>query len=82
MYREQNNIMSEIKKMVFQMQNTQLPNYDECQNCLGFNQIEIIEFNYDGKGNALVLEDGEISYMSPKWLRFMFFGGWYSLIKD
>lgn len=71
--------MREIKKLVFELQKTQLPNYEECHNCIGFNKIEILAFNYDGKGNALVFEDGDISYMSPKWLRFLFFGGWYKL---
>jgi len=68
--------------LIFRLENQQLPDYEECNNWLGFNQIEILQFNYDGKGNALILEDGDISYMSPKILRFMFFGGWYSLIKD
>ena len=81
-YREQNNTMSEIKKTVFVLQNTQLPNYEECNNYLGFNQIEIIKFNYDGEGNALVLEDEQIGYMSTETLRFVFFSGWYSLLKD
>ena len=72
--------MSEIKKLVFGLQKTQMLNYEECHNWLGFNKIEILEFNYDGKGKALVLEDGDISYMSPKMLRFLFFSGWYQLI--
>ena len=74
--------MSEIKKLAFELQKTQLPNYEECHNCLGFKNIEILAFNYDAKGNALVLEDGEISYMDPKLLRFLFFAGWYQLIED
>ena len=74
--------MSEIKKLAFELQKTQLPNYIECDDYLGFKNIEILAFNYDGKGNALVLEDGDISYMSPKMLRFLFFGGWYKLIED
>lgn len=68
--------------LIFRLENQQLPDYEECNNCLGWNQVEILQFNYDGKGNALTLDDGHISYMSPKMLRFMFFGGWYSLIKD
>jgi hypothetical protein len=68
--------------LIFRLENQQLPDYEECNNWLGWNQIEILQFNYDGKGNALTLDDGHISYMSPKMLRFMFFGGWYSLIKD
>lgn len=68
--------------LIFGLENQQLQDYEECNNWLGFNQIEILQFNYDGKGNALILEDGDISYMSPKILRFIFFGGWYSFIKD
>ena len=72
--------MKKLKKLVFELQKTQLPDYEECHNCLGFEKIEIIAFNYDAEGNALVLGDGEISYMSPEWLRFLFFSGWYQLI--
>lgn len=72
--------MRKLKKFVFQLQKTQLPNYEECHNYLGFEKIEILEFNYDAKGNALIFEDGDISYMSPKCLRFLFHSGWYQLI--
>ena len=68
--------------LIFRLEKQPLSDYEECHNGIGFNQIEIIQFNYDGKGNALVIEDDELSYMSPKMLRYMFFGGWYSLIKD
>ncbi len=81
MYREQNNIMSKIKKMVFQRQKTQMPNYEECFNYLGFNKIEILEFNYDGKGTALVLADKRLDTMCTECLRFLFFSGWYSMIE-
>jgi hypothetical protein len=74
--------MREIKKLVFELQKTQLPNYEECHNYLGFKTIEILAFNYDAKGNALILEDGEISYMSEESLRFLFYAGWYQLIDD
>ncbi len=80
-YREQDNIMSKNKKMVFQLQNTQMPEYEECHNYLGFNKIEIIEFNYDGEGSALVFEDKKLGYMSPSCLRFLFFSGWYNMIE-
>ncbi|SNR32616.1 hypothetical protein SAMN06265371_101292 [Lutibacter agarilyticus] len=74
--------MKEIKNLVFELQKTQLPNYEECHNFLGFDTIEILAFNYDGQGNALVLENGEISYMNQDELRFLFYAGWYKLIKD
>ena len=80
MYRKQINIMRDTKKLVFELQKTQLENYEECHNYIGFYKIEILEFNYDAKGNALVLEDEEISYMSPKMLRFVFLSGWYKRI--
>jgi hypothetical protein len=72
--------MRKLKKLVFELQKTQLPNYEECQNYLGFEKIEILEFNYDAEGNALIFEDGEISSMSIETLKFLFFSGWYQLI--
>lgn len=80
-YRKQDNIMSKNKKMLFKLEKNQLQGYEECLNYLGFNQIEIIEFNYDGEGNALVFEDKEIGIMCPNCLRFLFFSGWYSMIE-
>jgi hypothetical protein len=74
-------IMRTNKQLVFELQETQLPNYEECHDFLGFNKIEIIEFNYDGEGNALVFEDGEISYLCPDCLSHLFFSGWYLLVK-
>lgn len=74
--------MREIKKLAFELQKTQLPNYEECHNYLGFKTIEILAFNYDAKGDALVLEDGKIGPMSPDDLRFLFYAGWYQLIED
>lgn len=50
-------------------------------NYLGFDLIEVIAFNYNGKGSALILEDGELSYISEKNVHFLLFGGWYRLIK-
>ena len=44
--------------------------------------IEILGFNYDAEGNALVLVDGKINFMCPKILRFIFFAGWHQLIED
>ena len=73
--------MRKLNKLVFELQKTQKPNHEECTNCLGFEKIEILQFNYDAKGNALILEDGEISYMSKDWLRFLFFSGWYQLLE-
>jgi hypothetical protein len=62
--------MSKIKKMVFQRQKTQMPNHEECFNYLGFNKIEILEFNYDGKGAALVLEDKRLDIVGIEYLDF------------
>ncbi len=83
MYREQNNIMGKIKKMVFQRQKTQILNIDnnECFNILGFKKIEILEFNFDGKGTALVLEDNRLDTLCPEWLDFLIYSGWYSMIE-
>jgi hypothetical protein len=73
--------MSKIKKMVFKRQKTQMPNYEECFNYLGFNKIEILEFNYDGKGTALVLEDKRLDTMCTECLDFLIYSGWYSMIE-
>lgn len=74
--------MKNRQNLVFRLENQQLPYYDECHNWLGFEEIEIIEFNYDGEGKALVLEDGKLGDYSSDDLRFIFFGGWYSLVKN
>lgn len=44
--------MKNKQNLVFRLEKQQLPYYDECHNWLAFEEIEIIEFNYDGKGNA------------------------------
>lgn len=77
--------MREMKKLVFELQKTQLPNHEKCRNILMFKNIkniEILGFNYDAEGNALVLVDGKINYMCPKILRFIFFSGWCQLIEN
>ena len=65
------------QKLVFELQKTQLPHYEECHNYLGFNVIEIIEFNYDGKGNILVSKDGHQSCIGLDDLNFILHSGWY-----
>ena len=74
--------MEKRENLVFRVEKQQLPNYEVCENWLGFEKIEIIKFKYDGKGNALVLEDSELSYSSTFDLNFLIFGGWYSLVKS
>ncbi len=54
---------------------------EEVHNGCGFNKIEVITFNYDGKGGALVLEDGELSYYNKDEIFSIMFHGWYDLIK-
>ena len=51
-------------------------------NPYGFYFIEIFHFNYDGKGGALVKQDGEFDYCHPNDLNCILFGGddgvrWY-----
>jgi hypothetical protein len=72
-------VMIEKKKMLFELQHEQIVGYEECHNYYGFSTIEILEFNFDGKGNALVLEDEEIGCLSNKDLLFLMFSGWYRL---
>ena len=63
--------------ILFKLQKRQMDGYEPCNNYFGFRKIEILAFNYDGRGSALTKEDGKISYASPEDLRFLFFGGWY-----
>lgn len=65
--------------MRFELQKKQMIGFEKCENSIGFKQIEILEFNYDGEGNALVLEDGDLSYYGADTLRFIMFSGWYKL---
>lgn len=74
--------MKNKQNLVFRLEKQQLPDYDECNNFLGYEEYEIIEFNYDGMGTALILEDGKLSYYYSDDLNFILFGGWYSLVKD
>jgi hypothetical protein len=67
--------------MLFELQQEQMANYEECHNYLGFTKIEILEFNFDGKGNVLILEDEDLAYLSFKALGFVMFSGWYKLIR-
>ena len=50
-------------------------------NPYGFDCIEIIYFNYDGEGGALVKEDGELEYCHPNDLHYILHGDdgvrWY-----
>jgi hypothetical protein len=68
-----------MRKLVFKLQKKQLPDHDVAHNALGFKTYEIIQFNYDGKGYALVLEDGRLSLLAPGDLYCMMFDGWYKL---
>jgi hypothetical protein len=40
-----------------------------------FFQIEFLQFNYDGNGSALVLEDGKFSYRNKADVHEILFGG-------
>ncbi len=70
-----------MKKMLFELQPEQMDGYDECHNYLGFKTIEILAFNYDGKGNILILEDEDLGFLSDEDLNFVMFSGWYMLNK-
>ena len=43
-------------------------------NVYGFDLIEIIKFNYDGKGSALIKEDGELGSIHPNDLDIIMLG--------
>ena len=66
---------------IFNRQEKQVDGYEECLDYLGFEEIVILQFNYNGKGDALILEDGDIGYMTDKDLRHLFYSGWYKLNK-
>jgi len=70
-----------MRKLVFKLQKKQLPDYDPCHNYLGFDSYEVIQLNYDGKGNHLVFEDGRLSYIVNEDFLFVMFSGWYKLVK-
>ena len=74
--------MSVTKTILFKRVNTRqtvnVSNYTIFPN----NQIEIIEFNYDGEGNALVIKDGEkISVMNSILLKALLCSGIFKLSK-
>lgn len=55
-------------------------------NVIGYDLIEIIKFNYDGKGSALVKEDGKLGSLHPNDLNYVMFGNdsgeeYYQLIE-
>lgn len=74
--------MKNKQNLVFRLEKQQLPDYNECNNFLGFEEYEIIEFNFDGKGTALILEDGRLTTYYSADIDFILSGGWYSLVKD
>jgi hypothetical protein len=75
----QDYVISKKIKLSFERQDEQPSHFEKKHNYLGFDNIEVIEFNYDSEGNALVFEDGELGVKSQDSLRFIFFSGWYKL---
>lgn len=47
-------------------------------NCLGYNEIEILVFNYDGSGGALLRSDGELNALGKIDLGWLLFGDAWS----
>jgi len=64
-------------KLIFKARKSS--NGDELQNIYGFETIEIIQFNYDGKGGSLAICDGELSSYNLLDTENIIFGGWYDL---
>jgi len=54
-------------------------------NAYGFDMIEVLEFNYDGEGHAIIKEDGELAFCHKNDLNLIMFGDpgsgekWYEL---
>jgi hypothetical protein len=49
-------------------------------NHLGWNSVEIISFNFDGQGNAVVIHDGKIDICSDEDIRTIISCGWYEFV--
>lgn len=47
-------------------------------NCLGYDEVEILAFNYDGSGGALVRSDGELGSIGKIDLNWLLFGDAWS----
>lgn len=69
-------------KITFIKRNKQKKHFEPENNWYGFERVQIIEFNYDGNGNILVMEDGELSYISDDVFRFLAWSGWYDYILE
>jgi hypothetical protein len=51
---------------------------DTTENTYGFKTVEIVQFNYDGKGGAIVVIDGnELGYLDVNQLENIIDGKWY-----
>jgi hypothetical protein len=47
-------------------------------NTLGYNTVEIVQFNYDGNGGVIAIVDNELAYLTKQTLEFLIDGKWYS----
>ena len=56
---------------------------EHLHNFLGFDIIEIVQFNYDGKGSALCFfdESNEFDYLSAQDIHFLLFDVHYELMQ-
>jgi len=52
---------------------------DEVHNPIGFEVIEVIAFNFNGKGETVVLNDGRLEYLTKNQTHFMLFDVCYKL---
>ena len=65
--------------MKFTIRETPHPNRKgEAENDYGYQTVEIVQFNYDGKGGVIAIVDGELAYMEVDFLEFLIGGKWYS----
>lgn len=67
--------------MKFTVRNTPHPerNAHIGGNTLGYDTVEIIQFNYDGKGGVIaIVDNNELAYLTKETLEFLIDGKWYS----
>ena len=68
-------------KLLFKaLQNAKEIASDE-HNSLGWKTVEIIAFNFDGKGNAIIIHDGKPGICSDEEIRTIILSGFYELVK-
>jgi hypothetical protein len=61
----------------FRLLETPLLKGDNENNWFGFEKVEIIQFNYDGKGGVIAILDDELKTIDVTEVEFLVNSGWY-----